>query len=303
MLFHTTLTLFAGATVVIVENFAAPETLLDAIAEFRIDTVAAIAVSWSRMLDVITREPDRDVASITRAYAMWQSASSSEVYEAWRHRGIELQNNFGATSFCSWILAPRGPAPRASLGRAVPGYEVLAVRVDDDGQVIALPPGTPGQLATRGPTGLTYWNRPDLQRRDVKQGWTLADDMVVFDEDGNATYLGRTDFLISTAGHKVSPVEVEEVLSQHPAIREVGVIGGPDSIRHEVVTAYVVLQPGVIASDELTIELKNFVKQRLAPYKYPRRISYIEALPRDPVGKLQQGILKSWASTPSGDQP
>jgi 2-aminobenzoate-CoA ligase len=227
---------------------------------------------------------------------MWQSASSSQVYDAWKARGIELMNNFGCTAFSSWILCPdpSQPIPRASLGRAVPGYEVRAAELKD-GQVVPVAPDTIGRLVARGVSGLTYWNRPELQKRDVQDGWVIIDDLVEFDEQGNAAYLGRVDYLISTAGHKVAPVEVEEVLSKHEAVREVGVVGAPDPTRQEIVAAFVALHAGVESTPELKRELQDYVKANLAPYKYPRRVEFVENLPRDHVGKLQPAVLREWA--------
>jgi 2-aminobenzoate-CoA ligase len=158
-----------------------------------------------------------------------------------------------------------------------------------------VPTGTTGRMAVRGPTGLTYWNRPDLQRRDVVDGWTYSDDLIAFDDGGNATYLGRTDYLISTAGYKVPPGEVEEVLAKHPAVAEVAVVASPDPVRREVVMAFIATEPGVPGTDDLRRELQDLVKGKLAPYKYPRRIEFIEALPRDHVGKVRHSVVKEWA--------
>lgn len=295
--YHTVFTLLHGATVVLVEDFANPRSLLEAVAKHRIETLTAIAVSWSKMDEVLIEDDSIDISSLRRAYAMWQSASSAQLYDAWMARGVELLNNFGSTAFCSWILVPRegSPVPRASLGRPVPGYRVEAVEVVD-GSVRPLPPGTVGRLAVRGPSGLTYWNRPELQRRDVVDGWTLVDDLIRFDEDGNAAYYGRTDFLVSSAGYKIAPVEVEQVLATHEAVGEVAVVGAPDPIRQEVVAAFVVVEEGFAATPELTRELQGLVKERLSPYKYPRRVEYVDSLPRDHVGKLQLRVLKEWAS-------
>jgi len=147
-------------------------------------------------------------------------------------------------------------------------------------------------MAVRGPTGLTYWRLPARQRTDVQFGRSLQDDLIRFDENGWAEYLGRTDFMISTAGHKIAPVEVEAVLGRHPAVREAVVFGLPDRTRGELVAAFVVVNQGFAASDGLRRELQDLVKSALAPYKYPRRLDFIEAIPRDSVGKVQPRLLK-----------
>jgi 2-aminobenzoate-CoA ligase len=292
---HTFWPLLHGATVVMIEDFPSATALLDAISTHRVNGFAAITVTWARMLDELERDP-RDVSSLRRTYAMWQSASSTHVYDGWQKLGHELRNNFGCTAFASWILAPSPsePVPRTSLGRAVPGYEVVALDLESN-EIVPVSPGVQGRLAARGVSGLTYWNRPELQRRDVRDGWVLIDDVVSFNEDGNAMYYGRTDYVISTAGYKVTPVEVEEALATHEAVSEVGVIGAPDPIRQEIVAAFVALAPGYEPDDDLKRELQDYAKFKLAPYKYPRRVEFVAALPRDHVGKLQPRVLREWA--------
>lgn len=296
VIFHTIHTLLHGATVVMIERLQRPDHVLEAIKTHRIDTFAAITASWAGMLDAL-RERPTDISPLKRGFAMWQSASSTHVRDEWRRHGIELLNNFGTTAFATWVLVPRaGEAfEDASLGRAIDSYTVEGVQVRG-GRVTVEPPGSIARMAVKGPTGLTYWRRPEQQARDVVDGWTLVDDMVRFDDAGNATYYGRTDFLISTAGHKVAPVEVEFALTQHPAVREAGVVGAPDALRVEIVAAFVALNADAIAGEALVKELQQLVKTQLSPYKYPRRIEFVDALPRDHVGKVQHGLLKQWTS-------
>jgi 2-aminobenzoate-CoA ligase len=299
---HTTFSLLHGGAAVMVEGFSRAETMLEAIAEHEVDTFVAITASWARMLEALEAEPSLDrIGTLRRGYAMWQSASSGAVYDAWKSRGIELLNNFGSTAFANWILIPRPgePVPRASLGRATRGYEVRAVD-PESGSLEPLATGTMGRMAVKGPSALTYWNRLAEQERDVVDGWTLVDDLICFDDSGYADYLGRTDFVISSAGFKIAPIEVESVLCRHPAVVEVGVIGTPDAIRQEVVTAFVVLADPTLAGDGVRKELQDYVKSNLSPYKYPRRVEFVDALPRDHVGKVQPRILKQWAEDRAG---
>lgn len=293
---HTIFSVLHGATAVFVEKYPDPEVLLRAIAQHRITTLTALMASWARMRDVLREKPEGDLSSLQRCFAMWQSASAADVFDFWLARGVELLNNFGSTSFATWVLIPPlGVAsPRAALGRSLPGYRVEAVEIDE-GKVRILPQGAIGRLAVKGPSGLTYWNLPDLQKRDVVDGWTLSDDLIQYDDQGNAHYLGRTDYMISTAGYKVAPVEVEEVLSRHPAVREVSVVPAPCPIRQEIVVAYIALRDGGAASDELKNELQQLAKQALPSYKVPRRIDFVHELPRDSVGKVQTKIVKRWA--------
>jgi 2-aminobenzoate-CoA ligase len=293
-IYHTIFTLLHGATLVMVEDFGSPETLLRAMSDHRVDVFTGVMATWARLKDATDADPGLSgLSSLKRGYGMWQSASSGDVTEWYDARGLDLMNNFGSTSFATWILVPRvgDHVPGASLGRSSPGYEVVATEMSSR-PVAPVPEGQPGQMAVKGPTGLTYWRRHDLQARDVVEGWTLVDDLIRFDAGGNAEYLGRTDYIISTAGYKVAPAEVENVLRRHPAVHEVAVLGAPDPIRREVVSAFVALKPGVAESDALRRELQDLVKQRLSPYKHPRRLEFISALPRDAVGKVRMSALQ-----------
>ena len=299
-IYHTIFTLLHGATLVMVEDFGSPEALLRAMSDHRVDVFTAVMATWARLKEAAEADPGLiGLSSLKRGYAMWQSASSSDVTDWYSARGLDLMNNFGSTAFATWILVPRAGdhLPSASLGRPAPGYEVAAAEVSAR-PVAFVADGQPGQMAVKGPTGLTYWRRADLQARDVVEGWTLVDDLIRFDAEGNAEYLGRTDYIISTAGYKVAPAEVENVLRRHPAVSEVAVLGAPDPIRRQVVSAFVVLKPGVAESDALRRELQDLVRQRLSPYKYPRRLEFINALPRDAVGKIRMSALQDRLGVP-----
>ena len=154
-----------------------------------------------------------------------------------------------------------------------------------------VPPGTPGRLAVRGPTGCRYLDDP-RQRDYVKDGWNLPGDTFVMDADGYFRYMARNDDMIVSAGYNIAGPEVESALLQHPAVAECGVVGLPDDERGQVVSAYVVLKPGHSGDAAMTEALQVFVKNCIAPYKYPRRIVYLDALPRTETGKLQRFKLR-----------
>jgi 2-aminobenzoate-CoA ligase len=290
----TNFTLLNGVTLVVVTEFAKPAVMLEALARHEVTQFTAIAATWAGLLEALEARDAPEPTALTRGFAMWQSSSASQVAAGWRRRGIELLNNFGSTAFATWVLVPPldRPVPQASLGGPAPGYEVRAIDPDLSRGPRPVAAGEPGRMAVRGPTGLTYWRLPGKQRADVQFGRSLQDDLIRFGDDGLADYLGRTDFMISTAGHKIAPVEVETVLVGHPAVREAVVFGLPDSTRRETVAAFVVLNQDFDASDGLRRELQDFVKSRLAPHKYPRRLDFIDAIPRDSVGKVQPRILK-----------
>ena len=292
----TNFTLLNGVTLVAVSGFAKPAVVLEALARHEVTQFTAITATWASLLEALEARDAPEPAALTRGFAMWQSSSASDVADGWRRRGIELLNNFGSTAFATWVLVPPldRPVPQASLGVPAPGYEVLAVDPDLALGLRPVATGEPGRMAVRGPTGLTYWRLPAKQHTDVQFGWSLQDDLIRFGDGGRGLveYLGRTDFMISTAGHKIAPVEVETVLGRHPAVREAVVFGLPDRTRREMVAAFVVLHPGFDGSDALRRELQDFVKSQLAPHKYPRRLDFIDAVPRDSVGKVQPRILK-----------
>lgn len=302
IIYYTIFSILHGATVVFVEHYPDARALLNAVDKFGITTLTALMASWAKMAEVVRADATYNLSSLTRCFAMWQSASSAEVFDFWMSRGVELLNNFGSTAFATWVLVPPLDVkpPRAALGRPLPGYRVEAIEIVG-GEVRPVKRGF-GRMAVRGPTGLTYWNLPHLQKRDVIDGWTLSDDLIEFDGQGNAHYLGRTDYMISTAGHKVAPVEVEQVLSRHSVVREVAVVPAPCPTRHEIVVAYVVLQGGVFGDDALKKDLQGFVKSKLSAYKAPRKIEFVEALPRDAVGKVQTKIIMQWAVAASDGQ-
>jgi 2-aminobenzoate-CoA ligase len=170
----------------------------------------------------------------------------------------------------------------------VPGYRARVI----DGNGVEVPPGTIGHLAVQGPTGCRYLDDAERQRAYVKNGWNLPGDSYRMDEDGYFWYQARTDDLIVSSGYKISGPEVENALLDHPSVSECGVVGVPDDERGCIVKAFVVLRPGIPATDATTKELQDFVKAQIAPYKYPRSIEFVSALPRTETGKLQRFRLR-----------
>ena len=189
-----------------------------------------------------------------------------------------------------------------ALGKVVAGYEARIV--DDNMQ--ALPYGKVGKLAVRGPTGCRYL-ADERQSNYVKAGWNLPGDTFMQDEDGYFYYQARNDDMIISAGYNIAGPEVEASLMEHPRVLECAVIGTPDEERGQIVHAFVVLKdaPG-FSEAELTQLLQDHVKQNIAPFKYPRRISFCKALPRTETGKLQRFKLRdpmSSQATPVAPPP
>ncbi|WP_219413752.1 acyl-CoA synthetase [Pseudonocardia nigra] len=289
--------LLAGITFVELEDFGNPEKVLRAIGEHRVTWIIAAGTTWVQMLPIFEKDPRAyDVSSLRRTYAPTITSNGRWLYDAWRTYGLDLLNPFGSTAFAGWFFVPPQDAdvPPLSMGGPIDGYEARIVQ-PYTAPLTDVAPLEIGQLAVRGPSGLTYWNRPELQRRDVREGWTVVDDLFRVDEDGHYWYMGRSDMMIATGGYKVAPVEAEQALLAHPAVAEVAVTAAPDTERGQVVMAWVVPAAGVNPDAALRAELQGFVKARIAPYKYPRRLVFLRQLPRDPLGKIVAKTLAGWA--------
>jgi len=166
--------------------------------------------------------------------------------------------------------------------------------VDDQGN--PLPPGEVGLLAVRGPTGCRYLDDAERQRVYVRGGWNYTGDAYKQDERGYFWFQARADDMIISAGYNIAGIEIENVLLDHPSVRECGVVGVPDVERGHIVKAFVVLRDPSRACEAMVHELQDFVKQEIAPYKYPRAIEFVDHLPRTETGKLQRFKLRQGAA-------
>ena len=174
-----------------------------------------------------------------------------------------------------------------ATGRAVPGY--TAAVIDDDGNPV--PDGTAGRLAVVGPTGCRYLADP-RQSVYVQHGWNVTGDTYIRDADGYFWYQARSDDMIVSSGYNIAAPEVERALEQHPDVVECAVVGRPDPDRGATVHAVVVLREGAAQDAAKVGELQDFAKQVIAPYKYPRSIEFVPALPRTSTGKVQRFRLR-----------
>ena len=174
-----------------------------------------------------------------------------------------------------------------ATGVAIPGYEARVV--DDDGNEV--PAGTVGRLSVRGPTGCRYLDDPENQTKYVSEGWNFPGDAYVRDEDGYFWFQARADDMIISAGYNISATVVEEVLLEHDSVAECGVVASPDEERGFIVKAVVDVRDGE-GSDELARKLQDFVKAEMAPYKYPRWVSFMDELPKTATGKIQRFKLR-----------
>ena len=273
-----------GASAVLLERPSA-QNLLDAIVEYGATTLFTAPTTYRAMAAH---------GEVLRRSRLRQCVSAGEVLPAstrtlWRDAtGIELIDGIGATELLHiFISADEAHARAGATGTPVPGY--IATVLDDAGN--PAPIGTVGRLAVKGPTGCRYL-ADERQRAYVYDGWNLTGDAYTMDADGYFHFQSRTDDMIISSGYNIAAPEVEDALLRHVAVAECGVIGVPDDERGQIVKAFVVLREGHEYSDALMRELQDFVKQSIAPYKYPRAIEVRAQLPRTETGKLQRFRLR-----------
>jgi 2-aminobenzoate-CoA ligase len=278
-----------GACALLLEQ-ATPPHLIKAIAEFRPTVCFTAPTAYRAMCGLLA---EHDVSSLRRCVSAGEHLPAS-VFDAWHQAtGVRIIDGIGATEMLHIFISAAGDDIRpGSTGRVVPGYEARVI--DDEGN--DMPAGEIGRLAVRGPTGCRYLDNVEQQRKYVRLGWNLTGDSYKRDEDGYFWYQARTDDIIISAGYNIAGPEVENVLLEHPAVHECAVVGMPDEERGQLVTAIVVLRPGHLGSPMLVKELQEFVKARIAPYKYPRAVEFVAALPRTTTGKLQRFRLREGRS-------
>ena len=226
---------------------------------------------------------------------------SKETWEAVREAtGLRLVNGIGATEMLHVFISAAGDDIRpGTTGRAVPGFR--ATILDNDGNELGA--GNIGRLAVIGPTGCRYLDDP-RQANYVVRGWNVTGDTFAMDADGYFTYQARSDNMIVSSGYNIGGPEVESAIDQHPDVVDNAVIGIPDEERGSIVCAFVVLRDGVTGDAAKRKEIQDFVKQTIAPYKYPRDVRFVTGLPRNPSGKLQhfklrEGVLAQDAGSAS----
>jgi acetyl-CoA synthetase len=183
-----------------------------------------------------------------------------------------------------------------AMGKASPGWHLELH--DDDGKPV--PADMPGRIAVNlnpRPVGLFqgYIDSPESNGESFQNGYYYTGDRAIRDADGYFWFLGRTDDVIKSSGYRIGPLEVENAVMEHPAVKETAVIGVPDNLRGEVVKAYVILKEGHAPSNDLAREIQQVVKNSTAPYKYPRLIEFVDSLPKTYSGKIQRKLLRTHA--------
>ena len=274
-----------GASTLLLEKLT-PTALLTAIEQYR-PTICFTAPTFYRQMAAVAFE--YDIASLRKCVSAGEALplATRQLWE--KETDIELVDGIGATELLHIFISAAGEDVRpGATGKAIPGYRACVL--DEAGN--PMPRGTVGRLAVKGPTGCRYL-ADDRQKHYVQNGWNLTGDAYLMDEDGYFWYQARTDDMIISAGYNIAGPEVESALLLHPAVAECGVVGMPDEERGQIVTAFVVLKKDRIPGAEMIKELQTFVKQTIAPYKYPRAVEFRDALPRTETGKLQRFKLRN----------
>jgi 2-aminobenzoate-CoA ligase len=279
----------AGAATLMLEK-ATPAELADQIAARGVTVLSTAPTAYRAMLAAGKAGQLRGLRRPVSAGEHLPAATWQAFYDA---TGVKIIDGIGSTEMLHIFISSADEEIRpGSTGRVVPGYE--AAILDDEGKPVA--DGEPGRLAVKGPTGCRYL-ADDRQRSYVQDGWNLTGDTYIRDADGYFWYQARSDDMIVSAGYNIAGPEVEEVLLGHPDVAECGVVGVPDEARGQIVTAYVVLRDGAAGDEAKARELQEHVKLQIAPYKYPRSVQFLTALPRTNTGKLQRFRLRDQAGS------
>lgn len=282
-----------GAACSLIARFE-PEKMFDTIQKHRITVLSLAPTAYRRMLQVPDAAPRYDLSSVRMCTGGGESLTA-ETYHQWKSRlGLDIYEGFGTTEMMYVFVSNAGSAqPRpGSFGRLVASYEAKVIT--EQGQEAA--PGEIGSLVARGPTGTIYWKDVEKQRKVVwtdRDGsrWNRVGDFVYRDGDGYFWFVSREDDIIKSSGYRIGPEEIEEVLSKHPAVADVGVIGVPDPMRGQNAKAFIVLKSGL--PQPTPDEVIDFCRGKIAVYKLPREVQFVNELPRTPTGKLLRRVLRA----------
>ena len=276
-----------GAASATIEQ-ASPPALVDAIVKHGVTHLGTAPTAYKAMLS----QPNLNAALQTLRYCISAGEHLPEAsWRAWKERtGIAITDGIGSTEMMHIFVSAAGDEVRpGSTGKAVAGY--TATILDADGAEID--EGV-GRLAIKGPTGCRYLDDP-RQHDYVVNGWNVTGDTYRRDADGYFWYLARSDDMIVSSGYNIGAPEVENALLSHPAVAECAVVGAPCPERGQKVKAFVVLVASAAPSPDLVTELQEHTKQVIAPYKYPREIEFVDALPKTATGKLRRSELRHGA--------
>jgi 2-aminobenzoate-CoA ligase len=274
-----------GATATLLEN-ASPANMIQIIETYKATICFTAPTAYRAMLGAM--EQGADLSSLRIAVSAGETLPPP-VFEDWRRKtGKPILDGIGTTELLHIFISNRLEDARPGItGRPITGYEAKVV----DKDMNAVKPGTVGRLAVRGPTGCRYL-ADQRQTSYVSDGWNLTGDAYIQDEEGRFHFAARADDMIVSAGYNIAGPEVEAALLSHADVGECAVIGVPDIERGQIVTAYVVLKAGVDRDAACVKRLQDHVKAVIAPYKYPRAVKFVDALPKTQTGKIQRFKLR-----------
>jgi len=277
-----------GAAVSLIAKFE-PVAMFKNIQNHKITIMSALPTAYRKML-VDINPKDYDISSM-RFCTGGGEALTAKTYLDWKEKfNLEIYEGLGTTEmmFVFISAAVTKKVKPGWIGSACPGYNVRVINESFE----QVKPGEVGKMIVRGPTGTIYWKDNDKQKGAVRDGWCLAGDVVTMDELGNVQFLSREDDLIKSSGYRIGPEEIEEALVMHPSVADAGVVGVPDPVMGQKTKAFVVLKAGVAPSEDLKKQLVEHCKGKIAVYKLPRDIEFIDAMPRTAVGKLLRRMLR-----------
>ncbi len=285
---------WVGGSTVLDPGRPEPRRVLDNVARHRPTLFFSVPTNYAAILST---EDERQTFQSVRACVSAGEGLPSTLYQRWRERyGVEILDGIGSTEVLHIFISNRpGQVRPGSSGTIVPGYEARVVD-DIDRRV---PDGEIGNLLVKGDsTCAYYWNQHEKTKRTIQGEWIRTGDKYARDTDGFFWHAGRTDDMLKVSGQWVSPVEVEAALIEHPAVLESAVVGLADADGLIKPKAFVVLRESQTGSETLAAELKEFVKGRIAPYKYPRWIDFVSQLPKTATGKIQRYKLREQSAAP-----
>ncbi|NKI43220.1 AMP-binding protein [Streptomyces physcomitrii] len=276
--------LHTGASTLLLER-ATPAELAEACAAHGVTVLFTAPTAYKAMLAAGHAD---SLGTLRRCVSAGEHLSRTVWEEFHRQTGLRIIDGIGGTELLHIFISAADEDIRpGATGRAVPGYR--AAVLGPDGRPV--PDGTPGRLAVQGPTGCRYLS-DERQRLFVQDGWNITGDTYVRDAEGYFWFRARSDDMIISSGYNIAAPEVEEALLAHPDVAEAAVVGAPHEERGTIVKAYVVLREGTPADEAKAAELQSFVKSAIAPYKYPRALTFLPELPKTPSGKIQRFRLR-----------
>ena len=285
------LPLYYGAAVVLSPGRPVPEKVVENVVRYRPNLLFSVPTSYGQILNYLDEKNLEPDFSSLRACMSAGEALPGPLYDRWLKRfGVEILDGLGSSEVSYiYISNVPGKVRKSSFGRVLPGYKARVL--DDDGK--EQPVGEVGNLWVKSNTlAEGYWNKPEKTREAFQDGWMKTGDRCWVDEDGYFFYAGRSDDALKVSGIWVSPLEVEETLLEHGSVAECAVVAHRDQMGLIKPKAFVTLKSGFEPKEELAAELQVFVKQRLAPYKYPRWIEFVSELPKTATGKIQRYKLR-----------